>query len=258
LYTEKLLFVCWQPQVGGFALRITLSVVAKKRSGMLAQIAAEVFRADCQLLDQKMAAKGDPELYDLTLVLDGPDGAAARVSAGLAALDGVVMVGDASPPLESRRPVAENLEARLQAAFVEVVDAFPHIVGPVQRFANALDGAGRKEAMFRLGQRTGRREYKKRFSFGSPLKLDLALRRMLVPALSPFAKATAVDSTLSVPDCPFCINLRAAEPCCDFLGGFLQGFLDANPATPGLRVKELRCKACGQAECSFSCLPARA
>jgi predicted hydrocarbon binding protein len=240
-------------------MKIALSLVARKRAGMLAQIAAEVFRADCQLLDQKMAAQGDPDLYDLTLILDGPEGAAARVTAGLAALDGVVMVGDASPPAEAKRAAAvENLEARLQAAFVEVVDAFPHIVGPVQKFANALDGASRKEAVFRLGQRMGRREYKKNFSLGSPLKLELALRRMLVPALRPFAKASAADSTLSVPDCPFCINLRAAEPCCDFLGGFLQGFLDANPATPGLRVRELRCKACGHAECSFSCTPARA
>jgi predicted hydrocarbon binding protein len=239
-------------------MKIALSLVARKRTGMLAQIAAEVFRADCQLLDQKMAAQGDPDLYDLTLILEGPEGAAGRVTAGLAALDGVFRVGDVPPPVDSRRAGVENLEARLQAAFVEVVDAFPQIAGPVQKFANALEGAGRREAVFRLGQRVGRREYKQHFSLGSPLKLDLALRRILVPALRPFAKATAADTTLSVPDCPFCINLRAAEPCCDFLGGFLQGFLDANPATPGLRVRELRCKACGDAECSFSCTPARA
>ncbi len=197
--------------------------------------------------------------------------------AGLRALDGVFKVNNGSPPappsslsppsplslplpsppLESRRAEADNLETRLQAAFVEVVDAFPQVVGPVQRFANSLAGATRREAVFRLGQRTGRREYKRSFSLGSPLKLEPALRRMLVPALRPFAKAVATDSTLSVPDCPFCINLQAAEPCCDFLRGFLQGFLDVNPGTPGLRVAEVRCKACGHAECSFTCAAAR-
>src|SRR5258708_3391116 len=213
---------------------------------MLAQIAAEVFRADCQLVGQKMAASGDPETYDLTLGMEGPASAAGRLMAGLRALDGVFKVNNGStpsppsslsppsplssplpsPPFESRRAEADNLETRLQAAFVEVVDAFPQVVGPGQRFANSLAGATRREAVFRLGQRTGRREYKRSFSLGSPLKLEPALRRMLVPALRPFAKAVATDSTLSVPDCPFCINLQAAEPCCDFLRGFLQGFLD--------------------------------
>jgi predicted hydrocarbon binding protein len=256
----------WRADAGRLAVTIVLSVVAKKRAGMLAQIAVEVFRADCQLVDQKMAASGDPETYDLTLVLEGPASAAGRVMAGLRALDGVFTVLDGSPPspsapaaplLESRRAEADNLETRLQAAFVEVVDAFPHVVGPVQRFANSLTGATRREAVFRLGQRTGRREYKRSFSLGSPLKLEPALRRMLVPALRPFVKAVATDSMLSVPDCPFCINLQTAEPCCDFLRGFLQGFLDVNPGTPGLRVAEVRCKACGHAECGFSCTAAR-
>src|ERR1700730_3237654 len=116
---------------------MVLSVVARKRVGMLAQIAVEVFRADCQLLDQKMASSGDPEIYDLTLILEGPESAAVRVQAGLRALDGVMgvmKVDDGSPPPESRRAAADNMEARLQAAFTEVVDAFPQIVGPVQRF----------------------------------------------------------------------------------------------------------------------------
>jgi len=236
---------------------IVLSVVAKKKVGMLAQIAVEVFRADCQLIDQKMASSGNPDIYDLTLILEGSEPAAARALAGLRALDGIFKVDDGSQPLESRPAAADNLEARLQAAFIEVVDGFPQIVGPVQKFANSLAGATRKEAVFRLGQRVGRREYKRSFSLGSPLKLEQALRRMLVPALRPFAKAAAADSTLSVADCPFCINLKTEEPCCDFLRGFIQGFLDANPGTPGQRVLEVRCKACGQMDCSFSCTAAR-
>jgi predicted hydrocarbon binding protein len=244
-------------------MRFMISLVARKRSGMLAQIATEVFRADCQLLDQSIATLRDPEFWDLTLTLEGSEPAAERVRAGLETLDGVLKVGNHSGPAApaaaaAGRPVgAADIEARLQAALVEIVDAFPQIVDPVQRFAASLEGASRREASFRLGQRMGRREYKRSFSLGSPLKLDLALRRMVVPALRPFARAEAQDTTVRVPNCPFCINLRAAEPCCDFLGGFLQGFLDAHPGTPGLRVREVQCKACGHAECSFSCVPAR-
>lgn len=247
-------------------MKFIISLVARKRSGMLAQIATQVFRADCQLLDQSIAMLRDPEFWDVTLTLEGSEAAAERMRAGLEALDGVLKVGSPSGPAApaaaaaagTGRPVsAVDIETRLQAALAEIVDAYPQIVDPVQRFAAAFEGAGRREASFRLGQRMGRREYKRSFSLGSPLKVDLALRRMVVPAMRPFAKADAQDTTLRVPNCPFCINLRAAEPCCDFLAGFLQGFLDAHPGTPGLRVREVQCKACGHAECSFSCLPAR-
>jgi predicted hydrocarbon binding protein len=235
-------------------MKIKLSLVARKRVGILAQIASEVFREDFQLIDQKIASLSDPEFYDLTLFLEGPGPAATRLEASLAALDGIVKVENASlaEQAPARAPV-EDLAPRLQAAFVEVVEAFPHLAGPVQRFAASLDGANRRRALFSLGDRVGRREYKKRFSLGSPLKLDLALRRIAVPALRPIAKADVTESTVRVPNCPFCINLRTAEPCCDFLAGFLQGLLDANPGTSGLRVQEHRCKACGHAECTFSC-----
>lgn len=247
-------------------MKFIVSLVARKRSGMLAQIATEVFRSDCQLLDQSIAMLRDPEFWDVTLTLEGSEAAAERVRAGLETLDGVLKVGTPSGPAApaaaaaagtGRPAAAVDVETRLQAALAEVVDAFPQIVDPVQRFAASFEGAGRREASFRLGQRMGRREYKRSFSLGSPLKLELALRRMVVPALRPFARAEAQDTTLRVANCPFCINLRAAEPCCDFLGGFLQGFLDAHPGTPGLRVREVQCKACGHTECTFSCLPAR-
>ena len=45
---------------------------------MLAQIATEVFRADCQLLDQSIAVLRDPEFWDLTLTLEGSEAAAER------------------------------------------------------------------------------------------------------------------------------------------------------------------------------------
>jgi predicted hydrocarbon binding protein len=238
-------------------MKIKLSLVAKKRVGVLAQIASEIFRQDFQLIDQNIATLKDPEFYDLTLVLEGPELAAARLMASLRALETVVRLDDRSSA--ERTPEAapvEDLAPRLQAAFVQVVAAFPDVAGPVQKFAASLASASRRRALYSLGERVGRREYQKRFALGSPLKLDLALRRIAVPAVRPFAKAEAVESTLRVRSCPFCINLHSAEPCCDFLAGFLHGLLEANPGTPAVRVQELRCKACGHAECAFSCTPA--
>lgn len=174
----------------------------------------------------------------------------------LQALEGVFEVADLFPENGGRAPAPDapaDFKSRLQAAFGAVVDSYPHIATPVQEFATSLDAAIRPAAVFTLGRRVGKREYKKSFSLGSPLKLELALRRMAVLALRPFARAEAEGSSVRVLTCPFCINLRAAAPCCDFLAGFLQGLLEANPATAGVQVKEVQCRACGQGDCTFSC-----
>jgi predicted hydrocarbon binding protein len=238
-------------------MKIELSLVAKKRVGVLAQIATEVFRLDFQLIDQNIATLKDPEFYDLTLILEGPAAAAGRLIATLRTLDAVVKLDDRSGAERTfeAAPI-DDLAPRLQAAFVQVAAAFPDVAGPVQRFAASLGSANRRRALYSLGERLGRREYQKRFALGSPLKLDLALRRIAVPAVRPFAKADVVESTLRVRSCPFCINLHSAEPCCDFLAGFLNGLLEGNPGTPSVRVRELWCKACGHPECAFSCTSA--
>ncbi|HXO20835.1 MAG TPA: 4-vinyl reductase [Thermoanaerobaculia bacterium] len=234
-------------------MQTRLSLAAKKREGLLAQIGAEVFRGGFQLLDPKVTTPHDPEVYEITLIVEGPEPAVPQLKVNLKALEGVFEVDNVFPENGGGAAAPADLEARLQAAFAAVVDSYPHIATPVQEFASSLDAAVRPAAVFSLGQRVGKREYKKSFSLGSPLKLELALRRMAVLALRPFARAESEGSSVRVLSCPFCINLRAAEPCCDFLAGFLQGLLEANPLTAGVRVKEVRCRACGDPDCTFSC-----
>jgi predicted hydrocarbon binding protein len=74
------------------------------------------------------------------------------------------------------------------------------------------------------------------------------LRRTLVPALEALGKVEASDTEIHLPDSPFCAGKSS---CCAFLGGFMQGFLDAGPLTANTRVENASCKARGQGRCSF-------
>src|SRR5262249_15068496 len=97
-------------------------------------------------------------------------------------------------------------------------------------------------------KKIGAFQYEKDWSFGSPLKMPTALRRTLVPALEPVCKVEATDTEVGFPDTPLCSGQLA---CCGFLGGFMQGFLDAGPATANSRVEKIPCKTRGDARCSF-------
>ena len=59
----------------------------------------------------------------------------------------------------------------------------------------------------------------------------------------------ATDTEVRFPDSAYCSGKVA---CCGFLGGFMQGFLDAGPLTANTtKVEKASCKARGDAQCSF-------
>jgi predicted hydrocarbon binding protein len=78
--------------------------------------------------------------------------------------------------------------------------------------------------------------------------MPTALRRTLVPALEAITKVEATDNEVRFPDNPLCAR---AISCCGFLGGFMQGFLDAGPLTVNTRVEKLTCRTKGAPRCSF-------
>ena len=101
------------------------------------------------------------------------------------------------------------------------------------------------------GKRLGSFHYRKDWSFGSPLKMPAALRRALVPALEKFCKVDATDTQVALPESPFC-GTGTPVNCCEFITGFMQGFLDAGPKSMYTKVQQATCKAKGHTHCTYT------
>ena len=97
----------------------------------------------------------------------------------------------------------------------------------------------------------GRYHYKKDWSFGSPLKMPAALRRALVPALEKFGAVQATDTEVALPDSPFRGGGEHIN-CCEFVTGFMQGFLDAGPLSGNTRVQKTACQSSGATHCIYT------
>jgi predicted hydrocarbon binding protein len=142
--------------------------------------------------------------------------------------------------------------AQSAAALIkEMAGQFPDIVPLVRAYAGAFDLQARAAALLEAGKKIGGFHYRKEWSFGNPLRMPAALRRALVPALEKFAKVDTTDTRIVMPDSPFCAT-GVEINCCDFITGFMQGFLDAGPLSMHTQVEQAACKARGQSHCAYT------
>ena len=135
------------------------------------------------------------------------------------------------------------------ALIKEMASRFPDIVALVRAYGDSFGSNTRDRELFEAGKKIGAFHYAKEWSFGSPLKMPVALRRSLVPALEKFGKLEATDMRITLLDNPFC---GAGALCCEFLTGFMQGFLDAGPLTVNTRVQKTACTAKGASHCIYT------
>jgi len=142
--------------------------------------------------------------------------------------------------------------AQSAAALIkEMAGQFPDIVPLVRAYAGAFDLQAWAAALLEAGKKIGGFHYRKEWSFGNPLRMPAALRRALVPALEKFAKVDTTDTRIVMPDSPFCAT-GVEINCCDFITGFMQGFLDAGPLSMHTQVEQAACKARGQSHCAYT------
>jgi predicted hydrocarbon binding protein len=146
---------------------------------------------------------------------------------------------------------AKTPEESAAALIKEMANKFPDIVPLVRAYGGAYDVAARARALHEAGTKLGRYHYKKEWSFGSPLKMPAALRRALVPALEKICAVQATDTEIALPDSPFRGGGEQIS-CCEFVTGFMQGFLDAGPLSGDTRVQKTACKASGAAHCTYT------
>jgi predicted hydrocarbon binding protein len=221
----------------------TIAILVSRRPGLLAQIVSALVREGCKLQRQAVSPADDPALQRFTITVEGPDAVVQNLPRLL------LRFGDVEQQAAGAAPARQP--ADVEGAEREIVAAFPDVAERVRALAGSLPAATRTEVLSSLGERLGRREYQRAYGLGSPLKLEQALRRMVLPAVRQLAKADLDDSAIRLPACPFCVAGRAGDAGCEFVVGFARGLLHAAPATAGTVVREARCRAAGDPYCEL-------
>jgi len=217
---------------------VTITISGADKSGALARITALLVRKGYRVKGQQIVQSATGEKL-------------ARISLDLSQVDRSKLaaeIGSLSPDYK----LLEVEGAQSEAALIkEMADRFPDIAPLVQAYAESFAAETRDEELFEAGKRIGAFHYEKEWSFGSPLKMPVALRRSLVPALEKFGKVDATDTHVILRDSPFHGGGKQIN-CCHFLTGFMQGFLDAGPLTTNTRVQKAACRAKGDPHCTYT------
>jgi len=215
---------------------VTITVSGVDKSGALARISAFLVRRGYPLRGQQLA--DSPSGKVLKIMLDVFQVDRAKLAAEIKSLSPEFSVIAVDGDQSGTAPSVKEIAAK-----------FPNIGALLRAYAESFGADLRDEELFEAGRKIGAFHYEKEWSFGNPLKMPIALRRTLVPALEAMTKVEATDTEVRFPNSPFCAGTVA---CCGFLGGFMRGFLDAGPLTAGAtRVARTSCKAKGDASCAF-------
>ena len=201
--------------------------IAEMPSGSrLLKIRLGLAEVDKEVLAEEVKAL-DPEYTVLSVAFDGDGGGALNKPA--------------QTPAQSAATLIK-----------EMANQFPDIVALVRAYGGAFGAEARSQALFEAGKKLGAFNYRKEWSFGSPLRMPAALHRALVPALEKFVgQIEATDTQIVLLQSPLCGTGEQIN-CCDFATGFMQGFLDAGPLSMHTKVQQATCRTKGHMHCSYT------
>ena|SRR5713101_7098171 len=215
---------------------LTITISGANKSGALARISTFFVRKGYPLKGQQLTESASgAKLVKISLDITQLD--KAKLAAELRSLSPDFRVVS----IEGARSSAPSIK--------EMAAQFPEFASLVQAYGESFGSESRDRELVEAGKKIGAFQYEKEWSFGSPLKMPVALRRTLVPALETLCKVDATDTDVTLSDSPFCGTGKIA--CCEFLTGFMQGFLDAGPLTQNTRVQKAACRAKGDSRCAY-------
>jgi len=216
---------------------VTITISGAGKSGALARIAAFLVR------------KGYP-LKGQQIVESASGGKLVKVSLEVSHLDEAKLAADLRSLSPDFRVFSVEGAESAAPSIKEMADRFPDIAPLVQAYGESFGSESRDRELVEAGKKIGAFQYEKEWSFGSPLRMPVALRRTLVPALETLGKVDASDTDVTLSDSPFCGTGKIV--CCEFLTGFMQGFLDAGPLTQNTRVHKAECRAKRGSRCTYT------
>ncbi len=217
---------------------VTITISGADKSGSLARISTFLVRKGYRLGAQQVAESG-------------PGAKLVKISLEVSQVDKTRLateIKDLNP--DFRLVSVEGLQSGAPS-IKEIAERFPDIAPLVRAYAESFSPEARDQELFQAGKKIGAFNYEKEWSLGNPLKMPVALRRTLVPALEKLAKVDATDTSIALPDSPFWGGGNQVN-CCEFLTGFMQGFLEAGPLTNNARVQKAACRAKGDSHCTYA------
>lgn len=150
---------------------------------------------------------------------------------------------------ESNNADAALVKKEVQIVAKDIIENFGNIENIVRNFSQRHI-ENNSTYLYALGHSVGEIVYRNEYALGKPLKLELALKRMLADAIKSFGKTSCSKSLVSIEGNIFC-NTANPNGHCDFTKGFMTGFLHGSPTTKEVRVENISCRSHGQSSCSF-------
>jgi predicted hydrocarbon binding protein len=231
-------------------LETIITIGGADKAGALARILGLLARKGYSLKGQQIVESASGRLLKIRLDLAQVD--KDKLSAEIKSLNpdyeiiGVGFEGEDGPK------GGPKTQAQSGSALIkEMAAKFPDIAELVQAYGGSFSAETRDQGLLEAGRKIGGYHYSKEWSFGNPLKMPAALHRALVPALEKFGAVEASDIDVKLAASPFC-GTGGKLNCCEFVTGFMQGFLDAGPSTTGIRVQKTTCRAKGSPHCAYT------
>jgi predicted amino acid-binding ACT domain protein len=223
---------------GGVRIMLTITISGADKSGAMARISTLLMRKGYPLKGQQL--------------MESHTGAKlVKISLEAAQVDRVKLAQELSSLSSDYRVVEVEGDQGTAALLKEMTVRFPDIAAQVQSYAAAFGIQSRNPELFEAGRKIGAFHFEKDWSFGTPLKMSAALRRCLVPALEKFGRVEASDALVMLAESPF-LGRGKQINCCEFVTGFIQGFLDAGPLTANTLVHKGACRDKGDLHCAYA------
>jgi predicted hydrocarbon binding protein/predicted amino acid-binding ACT domain protein len=235
------------------ALETIITIGGADKAGALARILGLLARNGYALKGQQIVESAGGRLLKIRLDLAQLD--KDKLSAEIKSLNPdyeIIAVGFEGDDKAGAKGAGKAQPQAGSALIKEMAGKFPDIAALVQAYGGSFSAETRDQGLLEAGKKIGSYHYSKEWSFGNPLKMPAALYRALVPALEKFGAVEASDTDVKLPASPFCGTGGKKLNCCEFVTGFMQGFLDAGPSTKGIRVQKVSCRAKGSLHCAYT------
>ena len=208
-----------------------------------------IFKRHKYRVEQELKKQVNSSQFLYTFILSN-DGNYDGLIESLLAIQDVVEVESLEQDLENNQ--TEIDKTRLIEIAQNLISLYPDFVGVIQDLDRNPEISNR--SMLKLGQYVGEGLITQgKLKQVSPKNISLAIKKIILPAIEPFAIADDRKNQVELYANPFCSNQEISdEPKCYFLTGMIQGLLHSVKNLSEITVEETSCKASGGSSCIFT------